>query len=270
MNQFLASRFSESVSRLALGIEPTDPVIRSRIGQRIEVSIDGTPFPLPTRGRDASASPWVEQTVLRRIDRKDSCRHVLLFTREVAEPLGLRFQDPSERYVPRRLLVSLPNPMLAGRQIRPALFPGAAYGAPAGAMGMRGRVVRGGEPMRWARVEARRTVDDVRVGFAHGDEHGEFLLLLDASASRGADLILPLEVQVTVFGPDDEPDPDDFPDASVDPFWDMPVETVGLNPAGEAVLGGRELPAGYASRPNSIREVEFSWHGLVREEFDFS
>jgi hypothetical protein len=270
MNQVLSSRWVESVSRLALGIEPTDPVIRSRIPRGIDVSLDGTPFPLPSVRRDPGASPWAEPTVLRPIERRNSGRHALLFTRELVDPVGLRLQDPTGHYVPRRLLITMPNPMGAGRVIRPALYPGAAYGPPAGAVGMRGRIERGGEPLRWARVEARRAVDDLRVGHAHGDEHGEFLLLLDPSASRGADLVLPLEVRVTVFGPGTAPDPDDFPDAEADPFWDMPVEPVTLMPAGEAVLSGRELPAGYVSRPNSSRVVEFSWHGLVREEFDFS
>jgi hypothetical protein len=58
--------------------------------------------------------------------------------------------------------------------------------------------------------------------------------------------------------------------ADVDPLWDLPLEEADLTAAGEAVLGGRVLPAGYVSRPNSIRDVQFSWNGLVRSEFDFS
>ena len=270
MNEFLPSRFVESVRRLALGIEPTDPIVRSRIGHPVDVAIDGTPRAVPGHLRDRSASPWDEPTVLARVGRRDTCRHSLLFTGELDEPIVLRFQDPTRRYVPRRISIEMPNPMLGGRQIRPVLYPGAAYGVPAGAVGMRGRIERDGEPMRWARVEARRTVDDLLVGRAHGDEFGEFLLLLDPAASRGADLILPLEVAVAVFGPDDAPDPDDFPDSSEDPYWDLPVENATLDADGEAVLGGLELPAGYVSRPNSSREVEFSWSGLVREQFDFS
>ena len=270
MNEFLSSRWVESVRRLALGIEPTDPIVRARIGHRIDIALDGTPLPVPGHLRDPSASPWDEATTLERIGRRDSGRHTLLFTGEVDEPIVLRLQDPARRYVPRRISIEMPNPMLGGRQVRPALFPGAAYGPPAGAVGMRGRIERDGEPMRWARVEARRAVDDLLVGRAHGDEFGEFLLLLDPAASRGADLILPLEVGVTVFGPDDAPDPDDFPDSSEDPYWDLPVESATLDADGEEVLAGRALPTDYVSRPNSSREVEFSWSGLVREQFDFS
>ena len=270
MNEYLSSRWVESVRRLALGIEPTDPIVRSRIPHPIDVALDGTPWPVPGHLRDRSAGPWDEPTVLARIGRRDTARHSLLFTGEVDEPVVLRLQDESRRYVPRRISVVMPNPMGRGRLVRPALFPGAAYGVPAGAVGMRGRVVRGGQPMRWARVEARRAVDDLLVGRAHGDEFGEFLLLLDPAASRGADLVLPLEVEVAVFGPDDAPDPDDFADSADDPLWDLPVEEAAAGAPGDAVLEGRTLPADYVSRTNSVREVEFSWSGLVREQFDFS
>lgn len=270
MNEILASRWSESVRRLALGIEPTDPLIGSRIGQRVDVTLDGTPWPLPRRLRDPGASPWEEPTVLTRVDRHRSCRYAILQGPAVEDPVALRFEDPTQRYVPRRLLVRLPDPIGTGRRVRPTLHPGAAYGLPAGAVGVRGRIVRDGEPLRWARAEARRSVDDVLVGFAHGDQHGEFLLVLDQAASRGADLILPLEVEVTVLGPDTAPDPDDFPDADTDPLWDLPVEEVDLTVGAEEVLAGRTRPGGYASRPGSIRTVMLSWHGLVREEFDFS
>jgi hypothetical protein len=270
MNEVLATRWSESVRRLALGIEPTDPLIRSRIARRIDVALDGTPSPVPRRLRDPGASPWEEPTLLARVDRHRSCRHVVLAGPGVEDPIALRLDDPTQRYVPRRLSIRLPDPLGAGRRIRPTLYPGAAYGLAAGALGLRGRIVRDGEPMRWARAEARRTADDVVVGHAHGDQHGEFLLVLDQAASRGADLILPLEVQVTVFGPDDAPLPEDFPDADTDPLWDLPVEEVDLTVDAEGVLAGTTRPDGFTSRPGSIRAVTLSWHGLVREEFDFS
>lgn len=250
-NQFLAASWDELVVRLALGIEPTDPLFRSRIGQPVQVALDGTP-------------------VLRTVARRDSCRFVLRATAGVEDPVELRIQDPTRRYVPRRLRVRLPVPMAQGRQIRPALLPGAAYGVPAGAMGIRGRIVRDGEPMRWCRAEARRAVDDLLVGWAHGDEHGEFLLLLDPAASRGADLVLPVEVGVSVFGPDVAPDPAAVADSDVDPLWDLPLEEADLTGAAVAVLAGQALPDGYVSRPNSVRDVQISWDGLVREQFDFS
>ena len=270
MNEFLPSRYVESVARLALGIECQDALRRGRIGWPIEVTLDGTPRPLPAARRSPGESPWSEPTVLRVIGRKDSCRHLLIVERGVRDPVVIRILDATQRFAPRRLAIRLPDPVTLGRQVRPVLHAGAAYPVPAGAVGIRGRVLRDGEPMRWARVEAHRTTDDVLIGRGAGDEHGEFVLLLDPEASRGADLVLPLTVRVTVFGPDTQPDPDDFPEPEIDPLWDLPVEEAAITPAGEAVLAGESLPAGYVSRPGSIREVDFSWHGLVREQFDFS
>ncbi|MQA90391.1 MAG: hypothetical protein GEU90_09155 [Gemmatimonas sp.] len=270
MNEFLPAHYVESIQRLALGIECTDPLIRSRIGWPVRVTRDGSPFPIPSWKRDPDASRWEVPTVLEVLPRSDSCRHAVLLKSTTAEPIGLRIVDRSQRFVPRRLSIRLDEPIGGGRRVRPALFPGAAYPIPPGAVGVRGRILRNGEPMRWARAEARRTTDDVLVGRGFGDEHGEFVLVLEAEAGRGADLILPLTVTVIVFGPDVEADPDDFPDAAIDPLWDLPVEEAVIGPIGEEVLAGERLPAGYVSRPGSTRDVEFSWHGFVREEFDFS
>jgi hypothetical protein len=270
MNEFLSSRYVESVQRLALGIEPTDPLIRSRIGWPIEVTRDGTPFPVPSFLRSPTASRWEEPSVLQVIPRSDSCRHVILLRPTTSEPIALRLRDPTERVLPRRLSIRLDEPITSGRVVRPALYPAASYPVPAGAVGVRGRILRDGDPMRWTRVEARRTTDGVLVGTGFGDEHGEFIVLLRAEASRGADLILPLTVTVTVFGPDVLPDPDDFEGSSIDPLWDLPLEEVALGAPGDGILSGETLPDGYVSRPGSTREVEFDWHGLVREEFDFS
>jgi hypothetical protein len=270
MNQFLESRFSESVRRLALGIECTDALLRMRVGMPIEVSMDGIPRPRPSHQRDPGGSRWDVQSVLEVIERHDSCRHVVLLRAGIEESVAIRIRDARQRYVARRIEVELPEPIGGGRAVRPALFPAAAYPLPAGAVGMRGRIERDGAPMRWARAEARRATDDVLVGRAHGDQHGEFVLLLQPEASRGADLILPLQVRVTVFGPGTAPDPEAVEGSAIDPLWDLPMEDAAIGAGGEETLRGERLPAGYVSRPNSSREVEFGWHGLVREEFDFS
>ncbi len=270
MNEFLDARWSESVRRLALGIEPQDPLLGGRIGRPIGVAIDGVAEPVPARLRDPDASPWEVPDVLETLERRNTGRHVILYRDGVADPVSLRFRDPTERFVPRRLRVRLPTPASLGRVIRPALYPGAAYDVPTGAVGLRGRILRDGAPLRWARAEARRIEDDVRVGIAFGDHAGEFLLLLDSSASTGAELTLPIRLRVTVFGPDTAPDPATLPGSAVDPLWDLPVEEVVDAPAGDAVLAGVEVPAGYVSRPGSIREVEFGLTGLGREEFTFS
>jgi hypothetical protein len=152
--------------------------------------------------------------------------------------------------------------------IRPALFPGAAYPLPAGAVGCRGRVtqVADGAPLRWARVLAERG-DGTVVGRAHGDENGEFLLLLNSAVVVGADLALPLAATVTVFGPGVPPSPSPG-DPADDPLWDLPLEAADDTGFGEQVLAGEVEPDGYVA--GSVRTVEFGLDGLRSEEFDFS
>lgn len=267
-NEFLASRWDERVTRLALGIEPTDALRRSRIASPLEVAADGVPYPQPRALRDPRAGPWDEADVLRRVQRRDTCRFVLTLKPGTAGPLDLRFLDRMQRFVPRRLSIHLPDPVGGGRVVRPALFPGAAYPLPAGALGVRGRVLRGGEPLRWARVEARRLSGGDVVGRAHGDEHGEFLLLLEPAAATGAELPRPLRVRIAVFGPDEPPDPEEATDPGVDPLWDLPLEEAELDGGGAAALDGTRLPDGY--REGVSREVVIGLGGPGREEFDFS
>jgi len=269
MNEFLPDLFVESIQRLALGIECTDAMLGSRIGWPVEVALDGVPHPLPRHLRPPDANRWEPPTSLRVVPRRDSCRHAVLRTPVTPDTIGLRIVDREQRFVPRRLSIEL-GESTGGRSVRPALYPGATYPVSAGAVGMRGRIIRDGAALRWARVEARRTTDDVVVGRAFGDQHGEFLLVLHSEATRGADLILPFELTVAVFGPETPPDPGAIEGSDFDPLWDLPVEPVDLGPDGDQVLAGELLPDGYVSRPGSVREVEFSWHGLIREEFDFS
>jgi hypothetical protein len=248
-------------------------VRRERIGVPVQVAFDGVPLPPPRR--PPGAGPFDELDVLERIPRRASCRHVLVLRPTVRSPVDLRLWDGAERYVPRRLRIHLPPPAAPGRVCRPALYPGAAYPVPAGAMGIRGRVTRRGAPMRWARVEARRAGGGAPVGVAHGDAHGEFVLLVGpAAAAPGAALTLPVPVRVTVFGPLLAPwAPAAVRDA--DPLWDLPLEPSALPPAGpgrldpphDPVLAGEARPAGYL--PGISRVVALAPGGLQRVEFVF-
>jgi hypothetical protein len=255
--------------RLGLGIEPVDAVRGGRIGHPLTVAVDGVPLPPARLRRDPGASPWTRQDVLERLPRTDACRFRLLLRPGLKPELPVRLWDDARRYVPRRLEVAMLNlalnpPEERGRIVRPALFPGAAYGAPAGAVGCRGTVTRGVEPLRWARVEA--TVGGVVVGRAHGDDRGEFLLLLGPEAATGPDLEFPIDATVTVFGPDPPPPPG--PESALDPLWDLPLEAVPAAGA-EAVLAGTAHPPGY--RPAAVpRVVSFGPDGLRGETFVFT
>jgi hypothetical protein len=102
------------------------------------------------------------------------------------------------------------------------------------------------------------------VGRAHGDDRGEFLLLLDSAASGLGDLSLTLTAEVTVFGP---PGPGPV---SNDPLRDLPIETLAADP--DDVSPGEKLPAGYAATVHSSRAVDFPLGVLLthQEKFFFN
>ncbi len=224
MNEFLTSKYDERVTRLALGIEPLDAMRRGRIPHPIQIIFDQVPLGV--------SRP--------RIWRHNSCVFVLLYENGVGTTLDLRIFDTPKpawsaeadrrRYVPRRLRI----PLLAGDQAdlrpyahrvrRPALFPGAAYDAAESSTGMRGRVERAGEPVRWARVEALDPGSGQTVGSAHCDDRGEFLLLLESRAAPPGDLTNPFTLDLRAYAP--KPPVPAVTDAvkQCDPLWDLPLE----------------------------------------------
>src|SRR5262245_6933947 len=102
--------------------------------------------------------------------------------------------DAGRWVVPRRLTLDL----TASRTFAPRLFPGAGASLPTGATVVRGRVTRhipgtgDAVPVRWVRVRATTIGADTHgagdgggdgdLGWAHGDDRGEFVLVLDAAA----------------------------------------------------------------------------------------
>jgi hypothetical protein len=272
MNEVLPSRFVERIERLVLGIEPTDAQRGTRIAHPIDVVLDKQSF---------SPAPETWETLLgfadpigsrHAIDRHHSCRHALVFPPALASPIAIRMWDRARRFVPRRLSYPVPavitTPSPPSRVRRPALFPGAAYDVAQTATGIRGRVTwnqpaTGEVPARWVRVEAR--VGGQVVGRAHGDDRGEFVLLLRSEAGGLGDLPSPLVAQVTVFGP---PAPVAIDPA--DPLSDLPLETLAADP--DVVSPGDALPAGYASTALSSRAVTFELGRLLThvDKFFFS
>jgi hypothetical protein len=235
MNQFLPSRYVEVVHRLALGIEPIDAQRARRLSYQLQIGYDAAQFGL-------KRPP---------IERHASNLFALRYQPGVPDPtaqVDLRFFDLSEpfykpendrrRIVPRRLripirtLAQVESDELTDRREfrrrirRPVFFPGAAYDFSATTTGLRGRVLRDGKPMRWARVVAKLKGETVVVGRAHGDDRGEFLLLINAAVTSGSAWPSPLEIEVEVFGPATVPTPipSDLP--TRDPLWDLPLETL--------------------------------------------
>jgi hypothetical protein len=255
MNQFLPDRFDELIHRLALGIEPID----AQRGRRLSYQLQA--------GYDVSLAGLNRPP----LEVHNSNLFTLRYQPGVPDSTGrvdLRFFDQTEaayktendrrRIVPRRLRIPILretdveaqeaiNRLQFRRRIRrPIFFPGAAYDFPATATCMRGRVGRAGQPMRWARVEARLKGSPVVVGRAHGDDRGEFLLLVNAAITSGSAWPDPLEIDVSVSGPDPFP-PVVAPEVKArDPLWDLPLEPlVAPDVAVDDVATGVALPVNY-------------------------
>lgn len=213
-----------------------------------------------------------------RLAAHDTGRHVILqddvrydasaprvVVRVIEGPAG----TAPRRLVPRRLSIPLVDPAAllpdapsgpraSGFRIwRPSVFPGAAYPIPETATGIRGRVVRDGALVRWARVEAR-DEDDRVVGRAHGDDRGEFLLILDPAAAPPGDPTTTLDFTLLVRAPAAAPDPTSASPApfraQADPYWDLPLETLPAVAASDPVSRGEVTPPGYTLEESWLLE----------------
>lgn len=255
MNGLLAPHFSTHVHRLALGLETLDAARDARIAHPIRVEIEGT---AAVRARH-------------RVDRHDSCLHALLYRPGLGSSVDIRLVESARRFVPRRLRVPLPdleaddNPPPSQRSRRPMLFPGAAYDVGETATALRGRAVRDDSPLRWARVEATRPDSGLVVGRAHGDDRGEFLLLLAPAAMQVGELVTPLPIQVTVFAPTTAPSPP-AADGASDPLWDLPLEELPDAALPDTVASGEELPPDYDA--TTTRIVEFIPGRILSSDID--
>src|SRR5207237_5958036 len=102
MNEFLPSRYDERIERLALGVEPVDAMRDGRVAPLVAVTIDREP-PAPVRALDDIYGLSEGSGGLKKIRRRHSCRFVVLARDGLTSPIALRFNDPSRRYVPRRI-----------------------------------------------------------------------------------------------------------------------------------------------------------------------
>lgn len=269
-SEFLSASFVERVERLALGLTPLDALRGGRVADSLDVALDGIPYPVPPVVRRQRGLPD-DATVLRRVARHRSCRHALLYRAGLPRDLKVRFLDGSRRYVPRRISYRVPaSPLDVRFRVKtPHFFPGAAYDVSETATGLRGRATwtaAGETPVRWARVVAR--LNGVVVGRAHGDDRGEFLLLLDSAAGGLGDLptsASPLIVEVAVFAPAAPP-----PANPLDPFADLPLETVGEVEDPTDVSLGTALPPGYGATATSTRNVTFPLGTILTKQPKFS
>jgi hypothetical protein len=199
---------------LPWGVEPLDAVGGGRIRSALQVVAEDrmVPLDLHPSGRFARGhrAPVPDSVVVR-----------------LVEPAA----GASRRVVPRRLTLDLTQ----RRTFAAHLFPGAGASLPTGATVVRGRVSRrdpatgGAVPVRWTRVRATCPVAPgagADLGWAHGDDRGEFVLVLDAAARA-----LQLTVGAATGAP---PSP---AAALADPLVDLPPEPTAAHDGRAFLIG---------------------------------
>ncbi|KJS54027.1 hypothetical protein VM98_21755 [Streptomyces rubellomurinus subsp. indigoferus] len=188
-----------------------------------------------------------------------------------ARTVVLRLDDPARRLVPRRFRVPLWTPAeltgaddrpptagyvpAASRLLRPWLLPGVAYPVTNGLTGLRLRVTHRGRPVRWPRVTAFGS-GGVPVGWAHGDEHGQVLLLVDGIGGLPHPAPSAFHVALRTAAPDQGQVP---PVDPLDPMADLVVEDVPRSQAppvpadlDNPLLRGTALPPGYRTGAGDV------------------
>ncbi|MER6781491.1 MULTISPECIES: hypothetical protein [unclassified Streptomyces] len=244
--------------RLALAVRPLDARSRAAAGPGLRVGCESEPVPGRRQRRP--------QDLVRPLEGHGAAGFVLRHTTAGGLPAAVtvRIDDPARRWIPRRFSVPLwtraevsgaderpptaPHVRADARLLIPWLLPGPAYPVPQGTTGLRLRVVRpdaAATPVRWPRVDAFGPAG-VPLGWAHGDEHGQVLLLIDGVGA----LPYPPPSRFAVALRTHAPDPP--AGATADPPADLVAEPVvrSANPPrpqdlDNAVLRGTARPAGY-------------------------
>ena len=273
MNVYTPVRYDERVLHLALGVEPRSAIAEARLDSGVDVRWESHPSPVD-RWRSWRAGETLT-AALPRLQRHPSGRFARRYDEGVRPVMDLRIVDDDRsggvrrpghgrRIVPRRLRVTIASeqvvlaadadpatpPHPVWRRVLPAAcYPGAAADLPSGATVLRGRIIRDDGsgvlvPLRWARVRAT-TPAGVEVAWAHGDDRGEFVLVvqpaMDAVGMPADPLLVRLTVGVQL--PPPVPDPLDPFLTEIDPLWDLPLETVVPSPTpySEPTLTGRRF-----------------------------
>jgi hypothetical protein len=262
VNQFAPDVYLERIERLLVGLEVVDALSQLRITEPIRVvrEIGRKRLPRELRLRLDRLLDGTEGQVP--LGRHETCLYSV-FQGEIAGERGgvlpnnlvLRVTDPMRRYVPRRLLVDLTQPRpvyiltrnIPGEPVRAPLelCPGSNASLQSRTTTIHGPVRKTGLPARWARLELRQrsvTNTGALVGVAHGDDRGEYVLVVDARAGTVGALQNSLDLQLGVFLHNP---PAVAADKKLsDPFWDLPIDTQPLaqTSAGVTVNGNYGAP----------------------------
>jgi hypothetical protein len=279
-----------TVHRLALAVRPVDATAgrpagpRLRVGRETGQLVEQMLHHRPGNSRRSSAiDPSVPL-----LKGQYSGAALLLYRlrgESKAQDVVIRIDDPSRRWVPRRLRISLgsraeveqsdrlvdpetgdvtgPTPpylAAASRTVAPWLLPGLAYGPAATTTGFRTTVVVDGTPVRWPRIEAFNSGGRL-IGWAHGNEHGEVLLLAserDAFPALGT-TSMKLALRVHVLDPN-------LPVAAEttarlaagDRLADLPLEVFPKAPPQPPtdIVTGAKVPAEYIALPEDVINID--------------
>jgi hypothetical protein len=270
MNQYLPAAYTETVWRLAAGIIPVSALGGAPPLPGVRLALERVPKPYQVPAGAGAIGHYDVGIGLPAVARNGAGRFAITYSLPgLSSPVAVRLYDTARRYVPRRLRLPVPAeatviaaeqaaeqspwPPIPSRAFRPVLYPGANWGTQAGATAVRGRVLRAdGSAARWARVSAADADHGYPVGWAHGDDRGEFLLVLTSSdaglftpGSALAHVTLTISarpVPVTIDSP---------ARSQADPLWDLEVEALPPPGAADTVSDGRTPPADYSQSVTS-------------------
>jgi hypothetical protein len=245
-------RRADILHRLALAVDCRDTVTHHRVATRVRIGRE-VPREVLSPRHDRAWPCWDLIT-------RAAGRAVVMLDLRAPTRVRLRIADPRRRYVARRFDLPLwtlrevldeesagsPVPA-ASRLLRPWLLPGPAAPLSRGRTIVRGRVVRGTDPVRWPRITARGP-GLAAVGWAHGDERGEFVLVIEDTGTMPPPAPTQLSVQLFVTARiPSTPDP-------FDPYADLTVEPLprsaappGPGDLDNDVLRGRRTPADHVA-----------------------
>lgn len=267
---------AEVLHRLALGVELRDAVTGTPVVTAVRVGQEVPPQLRPRPGRFDYAWPCLDFETngtarFKLRHRVGGVNRIKILPGGAAPTITVRIDDVRRRFVPRRFRITLwtkreleradetpPGQYvpLASRLLRPALLPGAAYAAPRGTTAIRGQVVSDtGTAVRWPRIFAEGP-GNIPVGAAHGDQRGEFLLIITNLGTTPPPVPSTVDVDLDIFARVPAPAVD-----PKDPLADLVVETQARSsvPPTNAdldndVLQGVAVPPGYlastAPRPH--------------------
>ena len=257
--------------RLLMGIAPVDAISQQDLRFPVRVDLETiSPHLSALHEGEYSHRQYALSNTPKGFSRHPSGRYSLHYYPTASDQAQLRIYDLYRRYVPRRLLMPLVTieeillseqnqiqNYLSQRIAYPLLYPGAAYPIHTRATGLRGRILQNDMPLRWAFIEARSNTDSsLVVARARGDDRGEFLLHIPPSAVPDISLSESFTFDLSIWARPQPlvPVPQDV--ASIDPYWDAPIEIV-IDPLpDDSVSAGIAIPDDYV-QSQTIESVNF-------------